>query len=569
MIGPLPATNFTKVELLTCPFTNSPPGKTRVHPIYSPTDGASFFSKINEEIEDITKELWNGVCFSSSLSFRTYNCQTIIEGSIGARLGIPFWDENGRVIAWAGFFANPDPQRTSSPTLLALGVSVRLDLTGRNRESWKATGWYSRGEYYESTEAFRTAIFSQDFVKPPSNVDGNWTSTDQQGDPLPLDDLPPPMSVSQGQQRFKLDTEENYVTWMDFAFYFAISNDLGLSLFDIRYKGKRLFYELSLQESVTHYAGSEPFASQATFYDSNTGFGTSTQPLVRGYDCPSHATYLNATFADGTTTKTQVDAICIFEYDAGYPIRRHSFSPSAPHTSVAKNIVFTIRSIATVGNYDFMIDYNFFYDGAIEVSARASGYISAAYWDGNSDYGFHIHDFLSGSLHDHVLTWKADLDILGTKNSVQKIDFVPTTTTYPWSQGIAHNTFKASRSFVTTESSIFWPGNDAALYAIVNTDTPNRFREFPGYRIKRSAGTTHLTMSNSSNVRKAAGYATHDFYLTKQKDTEPRAAEALNQYAPDDPLVDFSKFLDGESIEQEDMYVYRQPFGHAVFVNVD
>jgi primary-amine oxidase len=63
-------------------------------------------------------------------------------------------------------------------------------------------------------------------------------------------------------------------------------------------------------------------------------------------------------------------------------------------------------------------------------------------------------------------------------------------------------------------------------------------------------------MSNSTNVRKAAGYATHDFYLTKQKDTEPRAAEALNQYAPEDPLVDFSKFLDGESIEQEDMYVF-------------
>jgi primary-amine oxidase len=63
-------------------------------------------------------------------------------------------------------------------------------------------------------------------------------------------------------------------------------------------------YELSLREAVTFYAGSEPFASQATFYDSESGFGTSTQSLVRGYDCLSYATYLNATILDKTGVKT-------------------------------------------------------------------------------------------------------------------------------------------------------------------------------------------------------------------------------------------------------------------------
>ncbi|KAF2821363.1 amine oxidase catalytic domain-containing protein [Ophiobolus disseminans] len=540
-VGPLPATNSTSIAPLQYPFNNIQAGKTKVHPVYSPSDGASFLTKLSAEFEDITKELWNS---------------TIVEGGIGVRIGTPFWSEEKRIITWAAFFSNPDPESVSSPTLLALGVSVRLDLTGRNWESWKATGWYSRGEYYSSTEDFRATVFSTGFVKPLPNIDGNWTSTDKQGEPIPFDDLPPPISISQGSQRFSIDVKENYVTWMDFAFYFAVSSDLGLSLFDIRYKDKRLLYELSLQEAFTHYAGSEPFASQAIFFDSETGFGTAIQPLVRGYDCPIHATYLNASFAEGTGTRMQADAICIFEHDAGYPIRRHSFSPAAPHTSVAKNIVFTIRTIATVGNYDFMIDYNFFYDGAIEVSARASGYISAAYWDGNLDYGFHIHDYLSGSLHDHVLAFKADIDILGTKNSVQKVEVIPTAATYPWSQGVVHNTFKASRSFVSNEVGVKWSENDAAIYAVVNKESPNRFGEFPGYRFKRSAGATHLTPSSSSNGQKAVGYATHDFYITKQKDTEPRAADAYNQFAPDDPLVDFSKFVDGEVIEQEDVVVW-------------
>lgn len=120
------------------------------------------------------------------------------------------------------------------------------------------------------------------------------------------------------------------------------------------------------------------------------------------------------------------NAICLFEYDQGYPIRRH-YHTTAGTTSVAKNIAFTVRSISTVGNYDFLFEYNFFLDGGIEVSARASGYISAAYYAGNEDYGFKIHDFLSGSLHDHMFTFKADLDIAGEKNSVQKIEFTPET----------------------------------------------------------------------------------------------------------------------------------------------
>lgn len=553
LVGPLPATNATNIVPLTFPFNNKEPGKTLVHPIYSPVDGGGFQSKLSSDIEDITKQLWNSVSIPPTLNAKTDNEQTILEGAIGLRFGVPFWNEDGRIISWSGFFSNPDPSLTSSPTLLALGVYAKLDITGRNWQDWKITGWYSRGEYYDDTEKFRQVIFAPEFVKPPPNVDGDWTSTDQKGSPLPLDNLQPPQVESKVNQRFKLDLKEDYVSWMDFSFYYGVSHDMGLSLFDVNYKGTRIVYELSLQEALTYYTGSDPFASQAAFFDFQTGFGSTLQPLVRGYDCPTHATYLNATFSEGNSTATKPDAICIFEYDAGYPIRRHSFSPAAPHTSVAKNIVFTIRTVSTVGNYDFLIDYNFFYDGAIEVSARASGYISAAYWEGNTEYGFHIHDYLSGSLHDHTLTFKADLDILGTKNSVQKVELVPTSTTYPWSQGRVHNTFKASRSMLTTESSINWSGNDAALYMVVNKDTPNKFGEYPGFRMKRSAGTAHLTAQNSTNILKAGGYTTHDFYITKQKDTEPRAADAYNQYVPEDPLVDFSQFLDGESVEQEDL----------------
>lgn len=46
-------------------------------------------------------------------------------------------------------------------------------------------------------------------------------------------------------------------------------------------------------------------------------------------------------------------------------------------------------------------------DGSIEVVVKVSGYIQSAAWVKGSDaHGYHIHKRLSGSSHDHVLTFK-------------------------------------------------------------------------------------------------------------------------------------------------------------------
>lgn len=52
---------------------------------------------------------------------------------------------------------------------------------------------------------------------------------------------------------------------------------------------------------------------------------------------------------------------------------------------------------------------------------------------------------------------------------------------------------KLMKSFVTSEadSSINWVPNDAAMYAIVNKDTPNKYGEYPGYRVKRSTSSLY------------------------------------------------------------------------------
>lgn len=115
---------------------------------------------------------------------------------------------------------------------------------------------------------------------------------------------------------------------------------------------------------------------------------------------------------------------------------------------------------------------------------------------------------------------------------------------------------KLNRSFIETEddSKIDWAPNLATMYAVVNKDTPNKWGEYPGYRVSPgTASTAHLTIVNSTNLKNSARFAEHHLFAVQQKDTEPRSAYSFNSLDPARPVVDFDKFFDGESLDQEDL----------------
>ena len=106
------------------------------------------------------------------------------------------------------------------------------------------------------------------------------------------------------------------------------------------------------------------------------------------------------------------------------------------------------------------------------------------------------------------------------------------------------------------ESRLMWSANGATQYRIVNTEKPNKYGEYRGYRVLPSQGTIHLSVQNSSNLVNAANWAYHDLAITKRKDTEPRSANSLNGENVYNPLVDFDDFFDGESLQQEGLVVW-------------
>jgi primary-amine oxidase len=295
--------------------------------------------------------------------------------------------------------------------------------------------------------------------------------------------------------------------------------------------------------------------SGVAYLDTFYGFGPYSFELVKGYDCPAYATYLNTSFYIAETTHTHIDSVCLFEYVADYPIQRHSTSS---YVSVTKNIYFVVRAVATVGNYDYTFSYSFFMDGSIAVEVRASGYIQSSYFAHNQDYGFQIHDFLSGSMHDHVLNFKADFDILGTNNSVQLMKMVPTSKSYPWSKGKVRNTMSLTRSFVESEDEgrFNWGPNSDTQVIVVNENATNKHGEYRGYRVLPYTGAAHLTVLNSTNLAKAARWAGHDVQITQRKDTEPKGAHPYNSQDVHDPPIDFDAFFDGEGLRDTDLVLW-------------
>jgi primary-amine oxidase len=130
----------------------------------------------------------------------------------------PLVKEDGRVQMWQHFNA-PQASIYDNTYLIPLGLYMRTDITGRDPSKWSVTGWVYNNIFYPSLDDLRNATKSSDFKIMGGTADEQWTRTEKQGDPLPLDEQPPPVSVQLSQPRFTVDETENYVTWSECSNY--------------------------------------------------------------------------------------------------------------------------------------------------------------------------------------------------------------------------------------------------------------------------------------------------------------------------------------------------------------
>lgn len=166
LVGPLPIDNTTTAwEPLEYPYTKKSGGTVRNLDADSGVMFMEWIFPIAASIADITLDLFNGTATGE-------------DNDTMAIWGIdPMWQDDGRVVRFDAFW-NIDTNFDAG-TLLPLGLYFLSDVTGRDPSKWKLEGWFyaPTNTFYSSTEEFRKAWESEDFVKYAPNVGGGQYSS--------------------------------------------------------------------------------------------------------------------------------------------------------------------------------------------------------------------------------------------------------------------------------------------------------------------------------------------------------------------------------------------------------
>lgn len=333
-VGPLPVVApKTTVEPLTYPFHS---GRNSVPNLMTNFLGSAAFAlALAENVTDITTEL---------LGAKVNRKDPLDPDSL---LAFPRLTRLAPdlVVGWIQFFR--PGMGSSGRTLLPQGLYVRVDAS-RDVGEWVVGEWWYNGQMFDDADHLRRAMRGEEddgeFLRTRPNRDGPWTDTEDFDARPDGRELPPPVTIQPLGPRYRLDRTERFVSWFGFDFYFTSTQATGVSLFDVRFRGERVMYELSLQEALAHYAGDDPMAGGQEFLDSFFGMGTNAFELLPGYDCPAYADYLGSELHRGGKTERLPNNICLFEFTSDSLLSRHTAQYSV---SASRNTFLTLRSVST------------------------------------------------------------------------------------------------------------------------------------------------------------------------------------------------------------------------------
>lgn len=114
--------------------------------------------------------------------------------------------------------------------------------------------------------------------------------------------------------------------------------------------------------------------------------------------------------------------------------------------------------------------------------------------------------FTVGSLHDHVINYKVDLDVVGTSNSLLATRTAQEETTHPWLEDDWGTTViqqKITREYIENEDDALLklPLNFQGGYAIVNKEEKNAWDIPRGYAIHPGYSPIHNVSLPSIHLR--------------------------------------------------------------------
>lgn len=346
----------------------------------------------------------------------------------------------------------------------------------------------------------------------------------------PLRDTRNPVTMVQPLgPSFSLDG--NQVSWQNWKFHFRVDPRRGIVLSLVRYtdggRERSIMYQGSLSELFVPYMDpGEPWNYQG-YYDLGTYpsvFGGIASTLEPGVECPSNGVYFSSVvLGDRGRPRERVRTACLFERSAGDVAWRHGRDGGAViETRPKRDLV--LRMYMTAGNYDYLFDWVFQQDGLLRVSVGATGMDQVKGISGKGDdeqYGRLIAPNLVGVNHSHFFSFRLDLDVDGTGNSlvVDRLrterlpESNPRRSLWKVESVTARTEGEAQRHSTMTEPEI---------WRFINPAVKGAYGQPAGYQVEGHGAMTLL--SPDDYMQRRAGFTNHTLWVTPYRPDELFAA---------------------------------------------
>uniref|UniRef100_A0A096MAG7 Amine oxidase n=1 Tax=Poecilia formosa TaxID=48698 RepID=A0A096MAG7_POEFO len=445
-----------------------------------------------------------------------------------------------------------------------IGFEVLVNHQDLDPEKWTVEKVWYNSMYFDSVEELveKYELGEVEKLKLPEHNDEDLYSTYiPRGHSNTPTDIHGPKLVEPQGHRYSID--RNFVEYAGWSFAYRVRSSAGLQVFDLRFNGERIAYEISLQEAIAFYAGDTPAAMQTKYIDAGWAMGTSTYELAPGIDCPEIATFVDLYHYFDTDKPTRhKNALCIFEMTTAMPLRRHfnsNFKGGYNFFGGLENTVLVLRTTSTVYNYDYIWDFLFYPNGVVEVKVSATGYIHATFFTPNGlHYGTKVYDYVLGNLHTHLIHYKVDLDIVGRDNSFETIDLKYVNFTNPWSPNNFIVQSKLHRTEHKTErSAAFRFGKKFPRYVhFYNPSEKNKWGHQKGYRIQFNSH-AHSVLPKGWREEVGISWSRYPLAVTRHRDSEATSSTIFTQNDPWEPAVSFEDYIrNNENIVNQDLVAW-------------
>jgi primary-amine oxidase len=243
-----------------------------------------------------------------------------------------------------------------------------------------------------------------------------------------------PIRITQPEGR-NFSITGNIVEWQKWRFHLRFERRPGTVISLVTYDGRSVLYQGSLSEVFVPYQDPDVHWFYRTFMDAGEfGFGALASPLKLGLDVPETAVLLDA-LVSAAIPDPEVpvvplplpQVVGVFERLTGSPLWRHFELFAGGLYEGRAEVELVVRMIATVGNYDYMIDYVFTQHGALRVEVGLTGIDipkgvrSVTLKDktaaADTAHGTLVAPRLVAPFHSHHFNFRLDVDVDGRDNS--------------------------------------------------------------------------------------------------------------------------------------------------------